>query len=347
MSSGGRAICRDSTISPATSGKHMQPRLSTRTRIFGALLVTITYAVCFTLIKAGLEFAPPLRFAGLRTVVAGLVLLGIVLARREPVVPPRRIWLPLVGLSLVATTIAYGAMFLSPGRTGAGIASVLGNAQPLVTVALASIFVGEHLTRGKSMALALGLGGVALIAYPALSGPGAYGVYGAVLALLASIGSAGGSILVKRMGEMPSLLATTGWSLILGSVPLLLTSSLAESSETISWNVTFIGLLLFLAVVGTALASALWYWLVQRDDVGRLSMYLFLVPVVGLIIAALVYGEPIGALNGVGVTLTIVGIGAAVLESRFAVAEHSGGDAAPAIAPDGSSASGTVMGAGD
>ena len=336
--------------SPALATDGVKPllHLSNRTRILGALAVTITYAVCFTLIKAGLDYAPPLRFAALRTIVAGLALLSLVLVRREPVVPPRRIWLPLVALSLVATTIAYGAMFLSPGRTGAGIASVLGNAQPLVVVVLAAIFVGERLTRGKSLALVLGLGGVTLIAYPALTGPGAYGFSGAVLALAASIGSAGGSIIVKRMGQMPSLLATTAWSLILGGMPLLLASSIAERSETTTWNITFVSQLLFLAIVGTALASAVWYWLVQRDDIGRLTMYLFLVPVVGLTIATLVFDEPIGVLEGIGVALTIAGIGAAVLESRReVVAHHDCGSDAVVVTSDLGAAQGTRIGVSD
>lgn len=291
-------------------------RLSTRATVLGALSVTILFAICFTLIKAGLDLAPPLRFAGLRALLAGVVLVGLAAARREPVSPPRRIWLPLGALSLIATTIAYGAMFLSPGRTGAGIASVLGNAQPLVTVGLAAIFLGEPLTRGKAIALGLGIAGVVLIAYPALSGPGAYGVSGAVLAVAVSLGSAGGSILVKRMGQLPSLLAVTAWSLILGSLPLLLLSWRAERDAAITWNLAFISLLLFLALAGTALASFLWYWLVQHEDVGRLTLYLFLVPVIGLALAAVVFGERIGLMEGIGVTLAVAGIGAAVVESR-------------------------------
>jgi O-acetylserine/cysteine efflux transporter len=268
------------------------------------------------LIKAGLDLAPPLRFAGLRALLAGIALLAVTVVRHEPVLPPRRVWLPLIALSLVATTMAYAAMFLSPGRTGAGIASVLGNAQPLVTVGLAAAFLSEHLTRGKAIALGLGIAGVVLIAYPVLTGPDAYGVSGALLALGASVGSAAGAILVKRMGQLHSLMAVTAWSLILGSLPLLLLSWNAERDRVINWNLPFIGLLLFLALAGTAFASFLWYWLVQREDLGRLSLYLFLVPVLGLTIAALVYGERIGLVEGLGVALATAGIGAAVLETR-------------------------------
>lgn len=299
-----------------TSDIPPEQRLSAKVTILGALSVTIAYAVCFTLIKVGLDLAPPLRFAGLRALLAGTVLLALAVARQEPVVPPRRVWLPLGTLSLVATTIAYGAMFLSPGRTGAGIASVLGNAQPLVTIGLATVFLSERMTRGKAVALVLGVGSVILISYPALSGPAAYGMSGALLAVAVSVGSASGGILIKRMGDVPSLLAVTAWSLILGSLPLLLTSSIAERDAAVIWNGTFVGVLFFLALVGTAFASVVWYWLVQREDLGRLTLYLFLVPVLGLAIAAVVFGEQIGLFEALGMTLAVSGIGIAVLESR-------------------------------
>lgn len=93
-------------------------------------------------------------------------------------------------------------------------------------------------------------------------------------------------------------------------------------------------------MVGTSLASALWYWLVQRDDLGRLAMYLFLVPVLGLTIAALAFGERIGLLESTGVALTIAGIGAAVLESRSATATNAATGTIPiAFASSGNGAS--------
>lgn len=273
-----------------------------------ALGVTVIYAVCFVAIKAGLAFAPPLRFAGLRALIAGLVLLGVLAALRRPLLPVHGSWGAILLLALSATTLGFGAMFLSPGRAGAGIASVLGNMQPVVVVVLAALLLGERMTPGKWIALAFGLTGVALIASAALAGPDSAALDGAVLALLASAGAALGSVIVKRMGMPGGVLVVTAWQFIVGSLPLLATSALVERETPITWDGAFIGLLLFLAVVGTALATAVWYWLVQREDVGRLTMTLFLVPAVGLALAAVLFGERIGPRGGLGAVLTLGGI---------------------------------------
>lgn len=284
-------------------------------RVLSVAGIMLIYAACFAAIKAGLAFAPPLRFGGLRALIGGLALLGLMKMRREPMVPARALWPRLLVIALTATTITFGAMFLSPGRMGAGIASVLGNMQPLMTLLLAALFLGEALTRGKVVALLLGVIGVTLIAYRALTAADAYGLSGALLALAVSASSATSNVIAKRMGTNYNPLSLTAWQLTLGSLPLLIISAVVERDATSTWNIQFTALLLFLALVGTSLAIAAWYWLVQREDVGRLTLFFFLVPVFGLVVAALIFGEAIGPLEASGAALIAVGIVAMAWES--------------------------------
>ena len=300
-----------------------------RLRNVAMVFLTVIYAVCYVAIKAGLPFAPPLRFAGFRALVAGLVVLGLVAAVKRPLVPRWGQWRWVFGLGLTTTSMAFAAMFLSPGRTGAGIASVLGNTQPIMAATLAVPLLGERLTRGKQIALALGTLGVVLIALPAIAGPGAYGVSGPALALAASLSLAIGSVIAKRMGGEVDLLAVTAWQLIVGSLPLMVASALAEHGAWIDPDPRFLGLLAFLAIAGTALPTPLWYWLLRRDEVGRLSLFLFLVPVLGLLIAAVVFGERVGVLEMVGIAATVVGIAVAARTGTAEQVLPPGGHAIP------------------
>jgi drug/metabolite transporter (DMT)-like permease len=267
----------------------------------------LIYALCYATIKAGLAFAPPLRFAGLRALLGGVALLAVAGATGDPVVPTRRHWPWMLLLGLLATTASLAGMFLSPGRTTTGIASVLGNTQPLMLVVLASLFLGEAITARKLAALGLGLAGVAVLSYPAWSGPQGPGPTGPLLALAASGGAAAGSVIVKRMAPGRDLLAVGAWQLILGALPLFLGSALAEARTTVLWSREFIVLLLFLALFGTSLVTAVWYWLIQYEDVGRLSLFLFLVPLFGLAIGALLLSERVSTLEGIGALLAVGG----------------------------------------
>lgn len=294
---------------------HGSTRAPAWARVCIALGIAAIYSFCFVSIKAGLAFAPPLLFGGLRALIAGLALLVLMVALRQRVLPASEHWPRIVTLGLTATTIAFGAMFLSPGRAGAGIASVLGNLQPLIVIGLAAIFLQERVTPAKWAALALGLLGVALIASPSLSGPDAHRVTGGLLALAASGGLAAGNVIVKRLGADLSLLTLTAWQLIIGSLVLLAGSLVIEPGASITWNAEFVGLLLFLALIGTSLTTAAWYWLIQGEEVGRVTIFLFLVPVFGLVLAALIFGEQITPLETAGIAMILAGVGAVAWES--------------------------------
>ncbi|CAN5914365.1 hypothetical protein BH11GEM1_BH11GEM1_23050 [soil metagenome] len=254
--------------------------MTPRRRTLLVLLIAVVYALCYVTIKAGLPLAPPLRFAGLRATIAGAAILLLLAASRKSLLPTRRLWPGILLLAVLATVLSYGAMFLSAGRTGAGIASVLGNTTPLFAILLAAAVLRERITQSKLIALVLGFAGVTLIAFPAITGPPGAGLLGAVLPLLSAIGAASESVVA--------------W---------------VERDASILWGTRFATLLVFLALVGTAFTTALWYWLLQRDEVGRLTLYLYLVPVLGLGLAAALYGERLGAIEWTGVALTLAGLG--------------------------------------
>ena len=290
-------------------------RIPVRLQIFILCGLTLLYAVCYATIKAGLLFAPPLRFAGLRALLGGLALLPLAWVVNKGILPERRLWPWIVALGLLATTISFAGMFLSPGQTTTGVASVLGNTQPLVIILLAALFLGETITNRQYLALILGLAGVVALSYPAWSETQAGPPFGPLLALVAAGGAAAGSVIVKHMAPKRALLSVSAWQLILGSLPLFIWSVAIERHSPILWNYQFTGLLLFLSVPGTAVATAVWYWLIIGcDSVSRLSLFLFLVPLFGFAIGVLFLAEPVGPIEVTGALLAVTGIAVAVVD---------------------------------
>jgi O-acetylserine/cysteine efflux transporter len=287
-----------------------------------AILLTLINSVCYVMIKAGLAYTPPLLFGGLRGLIAGVALLGWAFLRREPIIPSKTSWNGILLLAFVGGTLVFGAMFLSPGLAGAGIVSVLANSQALFTLALATLFLGERFSRGKLAALAFGLIGVIMIAYPSLITPGTGSILGISLALTVSAGTAIGNVIVKRMRVQEGLLAFAGWQFVLGSLPLLLGSGLTEHSNAVRWTAEFIGLLAFLALVQTSFVTAAWYWLLQKEEVGRLSLFFFFVPIFGLGISATVFNESIHPIEGIGIAIILVGIGMLIIEGSHKPAQE-------------------------
>lgn len=279
-----------------------------RGRVAAALALAPLYAFCYAAIKAGLAYAPPLRYGAIRALLGGGTLFVILLALGHAWRLPARLWPGVVGLAVTGTVLAYAAMFAAPGRTGAGIASVLGNTTPLITILLAVPALGERLTPGKWAALGLGLAGAGLIASPAVTDPAHRGPLAVLLPLGAAAGFATASVLVKRLDLAGLELPVAAWQLAIGGGALLAASWWFEP-EPIAWSASFVGLVAALGVVGTAATTAAWYWLVAREhDVGRLSLALFAVPVIGLAIGVGVFAERPSATEFLGAGLVLAAL---------------------------------------
>lgn len=283
-------------------------------RSLAATAVAAIYGACFVAIKAGLAFAPPLLFAGLRAEVAGITLLGIAAARRRGILLRPADWPALAALALTSTSIAFAGMFLSLARTGAGVASILANLQPLFVIVLAAVLLGERLTVAKIVALALGLAGVTLISLPVAAGPDAYGLSGAALALAVSLSLAAGNLILKAIGDRSDVVALSGWQLVLGGAPLLALAAIVEGDTAVSWTPAFVTLLLGLALGGTALPYVAWNRLARSEEIGSLTVPLLLVPAFGLVLAWAVFGEGLTSVQLGGLIATTTAV--AVLSAR-------------------------------
>ena len=254
-------------------------------------------------IEAGLAYAPPLLFAGLRLLIAGIVLFTVAILWNTPLLPARPMWPWLIVLALAASAFAFGSMFLAPRYTGAGVAAVLGNTQPLIAIVLA--------------ALVLGLAGVALIAeFRPASGAATF--VGPLLAFASAMGLTVGSVIVKRVGSGSDLLMLSAWQLSLGAVPLLAVSLATERATDLLWAPQFLGLLAFLSLAGTAFLTVAWYVLIRSGELGRLSLFFFLVPAFGLGLAVWLLGETVSGTQGVGLLLVVAALAAAASPKRLA-----------------------------
>ncbi len=130
---------------------------------------------------------------------------------------------------------------------------------------------------------------------------------------MASVSATGERIIVKRALLGCDLLRVMAWQLIFGALPLFALSAMPETGYRLAWTGSSFWLLGFLALGGTALAAAVWYWLIQREEVGRLSLILILVPVAGRALGRLVFGECIVPIQAVRVFLILGGVATAAV----------------------------------
>ncbi len=274
-----------------------------------AIVVMLLWAVCFPLITAGFAYAPHLTFAALRAFVAGAALLAVGLALGRPLPRGVGVWITLAFVALGATSLAYLGMFHAAEFVSPGIATVIANTQPLLAAILARVFLNEHLDAQGKFGLTLGFAGILFIAAPQLvtSQTENY-IIGIAYILLAALGITASNVLIKRMAGKVDAIMAMGIQMLIGGVPLAIAAFAFEQPLGVIWSPRFILILAALSLFGSALVYWLWVSILQKTPLNRANAFSFLVPIFGLTMGAMFFGETLGWPQFVGIALTLVGI---------------------------------------
>lgn len=227
-----------------------------RRAVFEAFFVTFLWSTSWILMKVGLREVPALTFAGLRYATAWLVLLPIAWnARSEVGALSRRDWGWLATLGLVFYALTQGGVFLSLSHLDAVTLSLVLGFTP-VLVALAGIFTLNERPAGTQWAgLALAAGGAVLYFLPTtVRGSG----LGFSLAGLTLCANAAASLLGRAINRRrtASPIVVTTISMGVGAALLLGVGLAFEGVPKLS--ATGWGIIVWLAVVNTAVAFTLW-----------------------------------------------------------------------------------------
>ncbi len=273
------------------------------------ILVMLLWAACYPLITFGLAYAPELTFAALRAVVAGISLIVVGLLLRRSIPRGAAIWGLLALSGVGATSLGFFGMFYAADFVSPGIATVIANAQPLLAAGLAGIFLGERLSgRGKA-GLVLGFLGIVAIASPQLFGSGGKSYAAGIgLILLAAIGVSVSNVAIKRIAGRVDALVAMGLQLLLGSIPLIALAWRMEVPSEVRWTPEFVATLLTLSLLGSALVYWLWFRILERAPLTQANAFSFLIPVFGLAIGALFFGERLGWPHAAGTVLILIGM---------------------------------------
>lgn len=280
----------------------MRPR-----EILLALFVVVAWGVNFVIIEVGLGTMPPLLLAALRFAVAALPAIFI----PRPAVP----WPRFIFIGLVLFTGQFGLLFMSM-KVGmpAGLASVVIQSQAFLTGPIAALVLGERISPRQMGGTAIAFLGLAAIATTA--GGGGVTLVGLLLSLGAALCWAVGNVALRGAGKV-DMFAMVTWLSIVPPLPLLALSYLFEGPQAIEAAVLHmgwvgVGAVAYIAIVSTNIGYGIWAYLLKLYPAAQVAPFSLLVPIVGIISAALLLGEQFGPVRLAGMVLVFAGLIVAV-----------------------------------
>ena len=259
----------------------MRPR-----HVILALLVVTIWGFNFVVIEIGLQGLPPLLFTSLRFFFAAVPLVFFVSR-------PATDWRLLVGWGLAQFAVQFALLFVGM-KLGmpAGLSSLVIQLQAFFTIGLAWWLMGEHARPMQLLGAGIALAGMGIVAWH-LDTPGT--LIGLLLVVGAAMSWATANILTKRIGTVEPL-ALVAWGSLVAVPPLLLVSAVVEGPHAMLAAVQAMNLkswltVLFQSYPNTLLGFGVWSMLMRRYPAAQVAPFSLLVPVAGMVSAALVLHE--------------------------------------------------------
>ena len=264
-----------------------------------------TYLVTTELLPPG----RPLLAGTLRALPVGL---AIVLSYRRLL---QRRWLWRVSvLGFLNIGLFFACLFVGAYRLPGGVAATLGAVGPLFVAVLAWLWLGQ---KPGAVTLFAGVGGVVGVGFLVLGPHAALDPLGVGAAFGGALSFAVGVVLTKRWAQpdVPVLLFTA-WQLVAGGLFLGVLSLGLEGAPPRLTPANLWGFL-YLGVVGTGVAYALWFHGIAKLGVSVIFLSL-LSPVVAALLGYFVLEQGFSLGQGVGVLLILSSVVAGQLGARAA-----------------------------
>jgi drug/metabolite transporter (DMT)-like permease len=277
-----------------------------------SILVVAIWSSSFPLVKIGLTELTPFQIAGVRYFGAFIALVPFLLTHSRGTLKrmPRRSWVRLAAMGLIAYPLGNSMLFWGLQSLHSTTSAFLLNAMPLATLALGVVWLNEKPTRLQLIGLVIALAGG--VVFFGTRVPGAETV--PIVVTLA------GAACLAVFGVMAREFARDGLvdGVTLAGIPLLFGGGLlmivVPPTQLPSARVSAI--LVWLAVVNSALAYLLWNHALRRLQAFEISIVTNLMPMGTGLLAPLLIGESVGPTAWIGIGVALAGVVLVALGSR-------------------------------
>ncbi len=271
-------------------------------------VLVLAWSSSFSVVKVGLDYAPPVLFAGLRTLLSGVIMTAVALVWGGA---PNlgRDWRVFAYLGAFNVVLFIGAQTFAVLYLPSGTAAVLIYLQPILVGVLAWTVLGEPLTATKVVGLLLGFAGIVAVSSAGLLGAAReVTLVGVVSGVASALFWAIGTVGFKRYEARISTLWAVALPFLAGGVVLTTLGLFTERLSDISWTGPFVSSVLYSAFVGTGLAWLLFFGLVRAGEASRVASFIFVVPLAAVVIGAVLLDETLGLPLLAGAALIVSGI---------------------------------------
>ena len=286
--------------------------------VFGVWWLTcILWSSVWLFVKLGVTDVPPVSFAGLRLVLALVLLSPVVFLKRRAFALSRRdyLWIAWTGFLLLGINYAlvyWGAQFVASGTT-----ATLQAATPAFGMLFAIATRAARVTMRQIVGALIGIAGVAAVSANQLAIAGTNAILGS---LAVAAGAACVAIAYTQVkAHIPNVepIVILAGQMLVGCIALLTFGAVVEGNPaSIQWTRPSLIALVYLAIVGSIAGFGLNLWLLRRTTASSVLAMSIVEPLLAVALGAAVLDERLHALTAVGAVLILLSVWLVVFRPR-------------------------------
>ncbi|MBF7097146.1 DMT family transporter [Alkalibacter mobilis] len=287
-----------------------------------AVFCTLLWGSAFPAVKIGYELFEisqsdifgKIAFAGYRFTLSGIMVMIFDFLINKKLSTPSKKELPKIFvLGLLLTSINYTLFYVGLANTTGVNGAILNSTGTFFSVILAHFFFrDDKLTFLKFVGVGIGFSGVALVNLTDSMISTSFNFLGDGFIIISALIGSIGFIYSKKLSSNMSTVTLTGFQLFFGGLTMMIIAWLNGSYLT-GFSPRASLLLVYLAFL-TASAFTIWTTLFKYNNVSRITIYKFLIPIFGAVLSALFLKEKL--FSWVNLTaLFLVSIGIYVVNS--------------------------------
>jgi len=281
-------------------------------------LICLIWGSTWLVIKIGLDGMPPFLGAGLRFLLATM-LVGLVLgAKRKRLRLTHDDKVCVLSLGLLVFWIDYAAVYWAELRISSGLTAIIFSTMPLMASLLSAYWTrSETLARRKVAGIAVGILGTALLFWPR-ERLGYQQTLGMLAALGGCLSATINLVTMKKYGRNSDPFVLNFFGMGLGAACLLIMSAALENWHSVMWTRSNVLAILYLSFFGSVIAFSSYYYLIKKMDATIVSLSTLIIPIVALILGRAFLGEMVTPLAVAGIVTILAGVAIAIVPSQLA-----------------------------
>lgn len=272
------------------------------------LILSVVWGSSFILMKKALISFPPMQLAALRIAISGITLSPILYKYRGEINWAHWYRYALVGM--VGNAIPAVLFFVAQTQISSSLSGLLNSMTPIWTLILGMVFFYQPLIREQVLGVVLGFVGASILVLAGSNMGSSSNAWYGLLVLIATVFYGLSGNLVKHYFQHTRSLLISAGSFGATAIVAILYLLIFNPIHITHWDTSVyqsLGALFVLSLVGTVLATIIFYQLIQRTSAVFGSTVAYIMPIVAITWGVL-DGEQVGWLHLLGIVLILVGV---------------------------------------